>query len=417
VGNDLDAAIRDGQDNQTAGIPVSSDVSHVVSEIIASVIDATAFSRAPSGYRYVDDYFLAFDSEADAVNAMERLSSAARNYEIDLNYSKTSIRHVKDLLEEIGLDELRDFSFADNTKVSTKEIHKLFDIAVRLNQSQENSLKYAIRVISRRDFTSVEWDVLESYFLRSVTLSPNTIDYVAIALYEAAQRGFPIDKARVSRFFCSVIKEATVLDRDSELVWSLWLLKNLGISVPRSITNLLGNMNSSTAALVALDMRARGLLRGTLDTSQWNARLAADELYDSSWLLVYEALIKGWLTSPTDIIGADASFNEMRQAGVHFYDENALQLAAPATPAPHEQPAPPVRPETVPRPGDAGQAAAHDGEAEVVRSEDRLVPAWILNSFARRTEQLQAEIGDDEPDADEDGVEEDADDEELYEWY
>jgi hypothetical protein len=106
TGNDLDAAIRNGQDGQTVGIPVSSDVAHVVSEIIASAIDESAFSRTPPGFRYVDDYFLCFDSEANAIKGMERLSAAARDFEIDLNYAKTSIHHVKDILDEVGLDQL-----------------------------------------------------------------------------------------------------------------------------------------------------------------------------------------------------------------------------------------------------------------------------------------------------------------------
>ncbi|MDB5070597.1 MAG: hypothetical protein JWM87_1708 [Candidatus Eremiobacteraeota bacterium] len=423
TGNDLDAAIRNGQDQQTAGIPVSSDVAHVVSEIIASVIDANAFPRTPSGYRYVDDYFLCFDSEADAVKNLERLASAAREFEIDLNYSKTSIQHVKELLDEVGLDQLRDFQFSDARKISTKEIHKLFDVAVRLNGTQENALKYAIRVISRREVDETDWSVLESYLLRSVTLSPNTIDYVAIALYEAAQRGASLDKSRVMRYFAGVIKESLAFDRDSELIWSLWLFKNLRFSVPRSISSLLGRINSSPAAIIALDLQANGLVSGTLDTSRWVALLTADDLYDANWLLVYESIVKGWLTPPTDIIAADASFDAMRRAGVHFYEEDALTTAAPIVPpAGPASAVVPTSPPTFERPGILAEAPGAEPVVElpVRAAEDHLVPAWILNMLTRRSQALEAEFGevdDVDVDVDDEDYEEEDDESIDYEMY
>ena len=39
LGNQLDKAIRNGQDGQTVGIPVGPDASHIASEIIAAAID------------------------------------------------------------------------------------------------------------------------------------------------------------------------------------------------------------------------------------------------------------------------------------------------------------------------------------------------------------------------------------------
>ncbi|HZY96503.1 MAG TPA: hypothetical protein VFE35_05330 [Candidatus Cybelea sp.] len=303
-----------------------------------------------------------------------------------------------------------DFRFNDTNKVTQKELHKLFDVAVRLNTSQENALKYAIRVLSRRDLADVEWNILESYLLRSVTLSPNTIDYVAIALYEAAQRGVAVDEERISRFFAAIVKDALTFERDSELVWSLWLFKNLGIKVPSSITNLLGKMKSSTAALVALDLQNSGLLRGTLDTSNWVALLTTDDLYDANWLLVYEALVKGWLTAPTDIIGTDPSFAAMRNAGVHFYEQNAVQAAAPAPTVTIQAGAPP---EAATRAEDAVPPVTALG-AQPTGQEDHLVPTWILNTFTRRTQELEAEIGeDDDADIDDAGEEEES---ELA-WY
>ena len=117
LGNSVDLATRNAQGGQTVGIPVGPDVSHIISELIASSIDVRAFKSAwPSGYRYVDDYFLCFESEAEAITALENLAQAARYFEIELNYEKTKIHKVSELLKGLGYDRLRDFELPEGKR-------------------------------------------------------------------------------------------------------------------------------------------------------------------------------------------------------------------------------------------------------------------------------------------------------------
>jgi hypothetical protein len=119
--DDLDRAIREGQEGQTMGIPVGPDISHILSEVIAARVDRTAFrSGVPEGFRHADDYFLCFRTEPEASRALDRLADAARSFELDLNYDKTSITQIKDLTDSIGLDPLSDFFSSSTGSVSER---------------------------------------------------------------------------------------------------------------------------------------------------------------------------------------------------------------------------------------------------------------------------------------------------------
>lgn len=326
-GNQLDKAIRNGQDGQTVGIPVGPDASHIVSEIIASAIDALIGPKPGAGYRFIDDYFLCFEREAQAMSALESLANAARAFEIELSYEKTSIQRAEDLLETIGLDLLRDFSFDAEGSVSRRDLHELFATASRLSKTQENALKYAIRMLAQRNIPADLWEIVESYLLRSVTLSPNCLEVVAFTLYRHNALGAPINVDRVVQYLTSVIMRGITYNRHSDVCWALWIFKVLAHPVPSLITKVLSHTNNSIIALLTLDLRERGLLKGTLNVGAWVLLLTKEELYRENWMLVYESAHKGWL-SPRANLWDDPFFGYLHSKNISFYEDRALESLA-----------------------------------------------------------------------------------------
>jgi hypothetical protein len=325
LGDDLDNSIRSAQDGQTIGIPVGPDTSHIFSEIIASAIDDAAFGRNwPAGYRYVDDYFLCFDTQQAAFSALDRLVRAASEFEIELNYAKTSVKSISEITDAIGLDELRDFDFGDTRTVGAKSLHKFFSIATALSQTQENSLKYALRILASKQIADADWNVFESYLLRSASLSPNALEYVSYSLYKHYRRAAPINRDRLIAFLSATIVRSLEYGQHSDVAWSLWVFKTLGLRVPAAITSRLSDTSNSVIALLCLDLREQGCLQGTLDVIAWTRLISADALYGEHWLLTYEAVHKGWLKPRSSILRNDAVFSIMHNNDVHFYDANRL---------------------------------------------------------------------------------------------
>jgi hypothetical protein len=93
--NRADFLLRCGQDGQTIGIPVGPDTSRIFAEIIATAIDVSFNDRCSlqniSVLRHVDDVWIGAHSHADAEHALWRYREAIREFELDVNESKTKI--------------------------------------------------------------------------------------------------------------------------------------------------------------------------------------------------------------------------------------------------------------------------------------------------------------------------------------
>jgi len=324
-GNALDKAVQNAQDGQTMGIPVGPDTSHIISELVASRIDVAAFGkRKVNGYRYIDDYFIGFDTESEAVRALDRLAGAAREFEIEINYEKTSIKKVSEATEAVGLDSLRDFSFADQSSVTRQELHHLFAIATERNIRNEHALKYAIRMLGRRQIDHADWGIFESYLLRSATLSPNTLEFVAYTLFRHNMEGAPLNFRRIKEYLDQITIRGLNSNRHSDVTWALWILKALGTRASRAVTRVLSHSDNSAIALLSLDLEQSALLAGHLDTAHWRTLLNPDGLYGEHWLLVYESCHKGWLTPPSNDLRGDPLYAQLHQNNVSFYEPNRV---------------------------------------------------------------------------------------------
>jgi hypothetical protein len=180
-------------------------------------------------------------------------------------------------------------------------------------------------MLGRRDIDWAIWNTFESYLLRSIALSPDSLEFVAYTLWRHNLEGAPIDKKRWRRVLSSVILRGLNAGRDSEVAWSLWIHKSLGMKVRPEVTAALGAADNSVIAIVALDLDDRALLRGSLDRTKWTSLLTNAELFRENWLLVYESVHKGWLTPAAGQVTADPFFQELHASDVSFYEQEKVE--------------------------------------------------------------------------------------------
>jgi len=111
AGNAVDAAVRNTQDQQTLGIPVGPETSDLIAEVIGAAIDEQIQNNIPNlvGIRYVDDFYLYFATRAEAEEALAKLIATAREFELELNQTKTEIIELPESLEPRWKTELRSF--------------------------------------------------------------------------------------------------------------------------------------------------------------------------------------------------------------------------------------------------------------------------------------------------------------------
>lgn len=331
-GNLLDLALRQGQDGQTIGIPIGPDTSHLIAEAIATSVDIELkkrLKRWPAGFRYVDDYYLFFESLRDAEAALAALVRALKEFELQVNFGKTITCPVIEITDDFWTHQLRNFKIANGGRNQLSDINHFFELAKDLarKNADESVMVYALKRIASTIIKKEFWSTFEAHVCHVGLAYPNTLQTIARLLSTYARVGYPIDKGRLSRLVNAVIDEHAPLEHHSEVTWCLWLVKDLGLSLTESNVDSVSEMHSSVCALLLLDLSHSGNLPKAPRTTYWKTFETRDALYGELWLLSYEAAIRRWGGFSDAHVRADPYYEILRQTNVHFYDS-----AIPLTP-------------------------------------------------------------------------------------
>jgi len=326
-GNILDGKCMSIQDGQTIGLPIGPDTSHILAEIIGGAIDLelkNSLGKWPSGFRYVDDFYLFFDTRDEADVALAELTKAISSYELQINPSKTRIIEVKGLVEESWKYSLKKLSISSEKRIQRDDIHNYFEALFSLESrfSDESLVKYGLKQISSSIIKLSNWDVFEAYLLKCGYSFPNTLQVIANILSTYHHHGYNLNSKAIERFCGNLIKIHAISDHHSEVSWLLWICKELKLNVKREVIREIEGMNSSVCALIALDLYHSRIIKTNLKVSFLKQFTNKDSLYGSDWLISYEAGKRKWLNNTDyNYISTDDFFAPLLRENVSFYDE------------------------------------------------------------------------------------------------
>jgi hypothetical protein len=340
LGNILDAQIRNGQDGQTVGIPISPDSSLVVAELVLSAVDMELASATKArGFRYLDDYEFAFRTYTEAEQVLSRLQGLLGEFELALNPRKSFIFELPAPTEDAFAGELRTFHFRSVTSQSG-DLRAYFDKTFSFARCYPdgNAIKFGISRLARMSIHPNNWTLYENLLLQAATAEPGCLTFVVSELYKHSAIGL-LDKPKIADVLQHIIAVHAPLEHGSEVVWALWGCKILGLSLPTEAAELVGRMRDNFVALVALDLQNSGLIPAAAMFGDWRKLMKQSELRTENWLLAYEANVKGWLpsVSGTDFVAADPTFAPLKAAGVYFYHTGILGPGTPLAVPPYQQ--------------------------------------------------------------------------------
>jgi hypothetical protein len=194
-----------------------------------------------------------------------------------------------------------------------------------------NVLKYAVARSSGVSVEKDNWPLYESLLLTSLIGEPALFPTLAEVLIKYRDDGYPLDLDKIGYTLWEICRYHCKLRQGFEAAWALWLAKLFGLAIPDEVSACVATLGDPIVAIVALDLRDAGLI-AALDTSKWEISMTGDDLYSATWLISYEASVKGWLPSKhgDDYIGADPFFSELRRPGVYFYDPSEGRPALPS---------------------------------------------------------------------------------------
>ncbi|HEX9869480.1 MAG TPA: RNA-directed DNA polymerase, partial [Candidatus Tectomicrobia bacterium] len=334
LGNFLDSLVRCGQDQQTIGIPIGPDLSLLLAEILLAAVDSQLLKHLPQfrgyrGYRYVDDYEFAFPTAAAADEALAALQSVLADFELQLNPRKTQIVDLPIPLEAPWAPEIRLYRIRSGSKGQATDVIDVFSKAFEFARGhrEESVIKYAVARMRSEVINQSNWELYGNLLLQSAVVEPGTLDTVIVEFYRYQQAGYPVDRNKLAEAFVEVVNTHAPLEHGSEVAWVLWehILFNIPMeSVP---ARLVRGMRDPVVGLLLLHAQDQKLVPSQTDFSAWQALMKGEELRSENWLLAYEALLKGWLSSADgkDYVASDLCCSAMRASGVSFYDAVASQ--------------------------------------------------------------------------------------------
>ena len=335
LGNIIDTVIRNGQDQQTVGIPIGPDSSLLVAELILSEVDEKLQKEGIShGFRYVDDFELTFRTHSEADRALAVLQQLLAEYELRPNPRKTVIAALPLPLEMAWTLDLRLFRFRKTQRQQATDLLGFFGKAFQLVPvyKEESLLKYSVARMTSEIIAKENWELYEDLLLQCASIEPGTLSVVVTEIFRYFNADYPVNSSKVGTSLEGIIGIHAPLGHGSEVAWAIWAPLLLGLSMDEASAAAIAKMDDAVVALLLLDARARGLVDHSVDFSRWQALMTEDGLLGEHWLLVYEATVKGWLPSETglDPVAKSPYFLWLRSGGVTFYNESATQTWKPA---------------------------------------------------------------------------------------
>jgi Reverse transcriptase (RNA-dependent DNA polymerase) len=324
-GNLIDQALRQCQDEQTMGLPIGPDTSHIIAEAISTAVDLlmkSSLKSWPAGFRYVDDYFLFFPTLDEAESALAALSRALKEFELQINFEKTHIGPVSEIADDYWTQQLHSVELDKRSRKQRGDIHHFFELAKDLaaKNSDENVMTYALKRASSVLIRPSNWEAFEARICHIALSHPNTLQTISQILATYKFHRYKLNLRRIQRTLNALIVEHAALGHHSEVAWCLWMCKELGVKLEAAGVELVAAMHSSVCALLLMDLAVAGTLDKAPKESFWRSIDGPDSLREELWLMCYEAGIRGWGGFSDAQVLADPHYSALYTQGVHFYD-------------------------------------------------------------------------------------------------
>jgi hypothetical protein len=331
-GNIIDRVLRDGDEQQTHGIPTGPETSRIISEVVLSAVDAEFAKKLKDagikfvGGRYVDDYELYFDNERDADLGLQLLREVLNRYCYKVGEAKTYLlsgppipvdeewrRKLRLVVPKPILDADDAYSVTEQ-EVPFGTIKHLIKEAVALTRENENPriIKHALSYHLRKyKCPDGNWGLYEVYLLQMLANYPNTAKAVFDIIQNHA-KGSGVNVATVLNRLLSS-KNTTVFDA----VWLLYgcLLFDVNLTT-ESVDNAVV-MNDPVVWLMLTHLAKNG--KAVVTDAVLQAAWEPYSLGDEGWLFKYEAVRQGWLVDTGNIVSGDAFWGKLLTQDVSFY--------------------------------------------------------------------------------------------------
>ena len=335
--NKIDEIIRNGQDGQTIGIPVGTDTSRVLAEVVSTAIDLDFSKQNPKiqFMRHVDDIWFGARSDDEAEQILSSYRFCLRKFELDINDLKTGIRPFSVIVNEKWPHILKSYVEAILEKKTSERKTEAFIQFYSYAFGEANSLqdegiiKYAIKLLDTNELWDEEkiWPLLEKFLASCVLNYPHSIDYVAQVISWRYRKTSELDVGLWRQVFNDVVLEHAPRLDDHEVSWALWTLKEIGQKLLKRPLEAVLNFSGDIPLILAFHLIQKKLVSSKFDfTAIVSRRMDTKSSLSEHWLFLHEANLNGWL-KPHKFDYDHSFLRRLRARRISFFDDLAKPLA------------------------------------------------------------------------------------------
>ena len=323
LGKQIDQLLMDSDGKISQGIPIGTDVSFLLGELVLSQIDKALGISSEHAFRWFDDYEFAFVTRTEAEAILRKLIDGLGRFRLRLNPVKTKILSLPKPADEEWQHALHE---AAKTQFSTpREMVNYFDTAFRLREEAGGSavLSYALGMLFRLISPNQNVGrVAQSCVTQAILCEPGCAQKGFSLLSFWNLNGLQLNCDVMARTVNQIVLNHRATGVSSDVAWALAFCVDQNIALSADTGKVLSSCDDDCVGLQALHLHSSGLLQKGFNTKPMARLLKASHLDREHWLLAYESLRQGFLAGHEQEVKKHPLFLEMLAKRVTFYRTN-----------------------------------------------------------------------------------------------
>lgn len=328
LGKRIDELVTAAQAGQTRGLPIGPDTSLLLAHVVLSPIDKSLKKAGfGHGFRFMDDYELAFVDRAEADRALSALLSALSVYELELNSLKTRIEELPLEIDNAPILQIKAMPLRPKSGPQQADLISLFNSAFTLSKAYPDKpiLQYTVGRLNNSVIEKKNATLVQDLVLQCATIEPGVWPK-ALPLLRRLHAEHVFSKDPITNVIEVTIKQQASLGHSSEVAWCLWAGLVFGLSLSKAAVKSVIRMEDDACILLLLHAEELGI--ASIDAAgkkRLKTLAVRAQLYGEHWLLAYESVAKGWV-KPTggNYLPKEPAFKFLQDKNVSFYDTSVL---------------------------------------------------------------------------------------------
>jgi hypothetical protein len=217
----------------------------------------------------------------------------SNEYSLDINEQKTRIIPTSSVIAEswpYDLEEQLENALNGRLERYENRIVSLLGTIVDLSNKEgdDGIIKYFVRRLDRWHKWDSHWELLEPFLAHVAIQYSHCIDYVAQIVSWRVRTDRNVNRTLWTQIAKDSALAGSENGRDSEVIWSIWLLKELGSRLHANIYDRIIENNSPLVIAALVHFSRKGLLEGRFRVGTLWDHVEGEPLAGRCWPLALE---------------------------------------------------------------------------------------------------------------------------------